>query len=247
MAGNVGIVNVRDVSIFLDQLRAIKSSAETHALKRVSRIGGQALKRTIEWSRQQINGHILNDFNYNYAHNHQHQLFQLHSVFNESHIAARFEFESRISGGKRIAFPSVCASGHRATIIHYGRNDHTIQPIDWILTDVGVEDHDGYCCDISRTWPITTMELVDQSQHQLRLQLYEALIKVQRRLIKSINVGETSLDDLYRLMLSQLTQLLIEFNAFDQSVVLAAAGGANLASLTRKICPHHVSHYIGKA
>lgn len=215
---------VRDASNLIDQLRLIKSDTECLALKRIGSIGAQALRNTIKWSQDIV-------FE-------QDESFR----FYESHIGAKFDFESRLSGAKRLSFPSVCASGPRSTVIHYGRND---QPIDfkqndsWILTDVGCEDVDGYCCDISRTWPIDNRN-TDRGNFQLRLQLYEALISVQSALLQSIQIGTTSLNDLHRNMLTLLNQLLITFNVFDNSVATS-----DTMAITKKLCPHHASHYIG--
>ncbi len=138
LAGAVAAVTVRDAAAFIDALRSVKSPAEAAALRRIGRIGARALHRTMAWSREHVSSVPRNI-----------------APFYESYIAAKFEFESRLSGAKRIAFPSVCASGKRSTIIHYGRNDKAVKVGgDWVLTDVGAEDPDGYCCDISRTWPV---------------------------------------------------------------------------------------------
>ncbi len=80
--------------------------------------------------------------------------------------------------------------------------------------------------------------------YQLRQQLYEALVGVQRRLIDGIVPGETSLDELYRRMQAELGKLLLEFGVFEESY--SSGSTAAVAAMTRKICPHHVSHYIGE-
>ena len=80
--------------------------------------------------------------------------------------------------------------------------------------------------------------------YQLRLQLYEALVGVQRRLISGIVPGETTLDELYRRMQAELGKLLLEFGVFEESY--SSGSTAAVAAMTRKICPHHVSHYIGE-
>lgn len=221
---SVKSVNVRDASNLIDQLRVIKSDAECRALHRIGFIGSQALKNTIEWS--------------------QHMIHEQDETFNflESHIAAKFDFESRLYGSKKLSFPSVCASGPRSTIIHYGRNDCPInldQDDCWVLTDVGCEDIDGYVCDISRTWPVNKHRF-NSDHFQLRLQLYEALYGVQQTLIQSIIVGHTTLNDLHKQMWDLLNNLLLEFNVFENPT-----SARETLSITKKICPHHVSHYIG--
>src|SRR5690606_36168912 len=101
---------------------------------------------------------------------------------------------------------------------------------------------DGYCCDISRTWPLVVANngLIDSEHYQLRLQLYEALIGVQYALIESIEPGHTTLDHLYQHMLALLQQLLAGFGVFEGSV-----SKTDIQSITNRICPHHASHFLG--
>ncbi|OTF83217.1 hypothetical protein BLA29_000948 [Euroglyphus maynei] len=221
-------VNIRDISIFIDKLRVIKSSQEVKAMKRVGHIGALALNNTIEWSRR-----LFSTINHN-----DNPSF----TFVESHIDGKFNFESKLFGARRQSFPSVCASGSRATTIHYGRNDHIITRNNddncWILTDVGCEDVDGYSCDISRTWPIDRNR--DDDRFQLQSQLYEALIGIQHELINSIIVGQTSLNDLNELMLNIMARILPEFKLFDEFV-----SKEDVRNIIKRLCPHHVSHYLG--
>lgn len=224
-------VNIRDISLFIDQLRVIKSSQEVKAMKRVGHIGALALTNTIEWSRRLFSTTNTND--------------NPSFTFIESHIDAKFNFESKLLGARHQSFPSVCASGPRATIIHYGRNDHIITRNDndncWILTDVGCEDVDGYCCDISRTWPIDmNRNSIKNDKFQLQSQLYEALIGIQHELVNSITIGHTSLNDLNQLMLNIMARILPEFNMFDESV-----SNDDVRNIIKRLCPHHVSHYLG--
>lgn len=216
-------VYIRDASIFIDQLRLIKSTKESDALKRVGKIGSIALHETINWSRKMLNTNRS-------------------FTFLESHIEAKFLFESKLYGARKLSFPSICASGPRATIIHYGRNDHSIR-IDeencWILTDVGCEDVDGYCCDITRTWPINLTK--NNNNEHLQLQLYEALAELQKMLINSIDIGKTSLNDLNKLMFNLLGKLLLSFNVFNCTI-----SKEEISTIVKKICAHHVSHYLGK-
>ncbi|XP_027194610.2 xaa-Pro aminopeptidase 3-like [Dermatophagoides pteronyssinus] len=224
-------VNIRDISMLIDQLRVIKSSQEVKAMKRVGRIGAIALNNTIEWSKRLFS--TINSSNDKSS-----------FTFIESHIDGKFNFESKLLGARCQSFPSVCASGSRATIIHYGRNDHIITPNDdncWILTDVGCEDVDGYCCDISRTWPIDiNRNSNNDDRFQLQSQLYEALIGIQHELINSIVIGHTSLNDLNELMLKIMTRILPEFKLFDESV-----SNEDVRNIVKRLCPHHVSHYLG--
>ncbi|KAJ7548373.1 hypothetical protein O6H91_07G009400 [Diphasiastrum complanatum] len=67
-------------------------------------------------------------------------------------LAATIEYECKIRGAQRMAFPSVVGGGNNGTIIHYSRNDQQIQEGDMVLVDAGCEFY-GYASDITRTWP----------------------------------------------------------------------------------------------
>lgn len=203
------------VSPFLDQLRVVKSKSECDAMRRVCSIGAEALFETMVWSKS----------------------MSANNLINESQIAAKFEFESRMRGARKLAFPTVCASGQRTTIIHYGNNDQFCLPDDWIQLDVGCEDVDGYNSDISRTWPLNGQF----GNHRLRNELHEALCQVQSNLIAALSDDPMmTLDLLFRLMCSLLGKVLIEFGAVDASISTQEA-----SALAYRFCPHHVSHYLG--
>ena len=203
------------VSPFLDQLRVIKSKSECDAMRRVCSIGAEALFRTMVWT----------------------QSMSQNNFISESQIAAKLEFESRMGGARKLAFPTVCGSGHRTAIIHYGANDQLCEPNDWIQIDVGCEDVDGYNSDISRTWPLNG----HSANQKLRNELHDALCHVQSSLISALSGDPMmTLDLLFKLMCSLLGKVLVEFNAVDSCISSQEA-----AALAYRFCPHHVSHYLG--
>lgn len=70
--------------------------------------------------------------------------------------------------GARPAFPSVIASGHRSTILHYADNSSEIPENDVAVVDIGAyADH--YAADVTRTYPTSG----SFSQEQARI--YEAV------------------------------------------------------------------------
>ena len=66
-------------------------------------------------------------------------------AISEHDISALFEFECRIRGAQRMAYPPVVASGADATTIHYSRNDKVLRPEsgELLLVDAGCEYY-GY-------------------------------------------------------------------------------------------------------
>jgi Xaa-Pro aminopeptidase len=56
------------------------------------------------------------------------------------------------SGASRAGFPSIVGSGPNSTILHYDKNDRTIEDGDLVVVDIGGEFR-GYTADITRTYP----------------------------------------------------------------------------------------------
>ena len=58
-----------------------------------------------------------------------------------------------VSGGAtRAGFPSIVGSGPNSTVLHYSKNDRTIEDGDLVVVDIGGE-YRGYTADITRTYP----------------------------------------------------------------------------------------------
>ena len=55
-------------------------------------------------------------------------------------------------GGSRAGFPSIVGSGPNSTVLHYNKNDRTLQDGDLVVVDIGGE-YKGYTADITRTYP----------------------------------------------------------------------------------------------
>jgi len=70
--------------------------------------------------------------------------------------------------GARPAFPSIVASGHNSTILHYTANAAEIEAGDTVVVDIGAyKDH--YAADVSRTYPARGQFSKDQAH------VYEAV------------------------------------------------------------------------
>ena len=57
------------------------------------------------------------------------------------------------SHGSQWSYPSIVGGGDNATILHYHSNSNTVNGGELVLVDAGCEV-DGYCSDITRTWPV---------------------------------------------------------------------------------------------
>ena len=71
----------------------------------------------------------------------------------EWEVQAALEGVFRAAGpGYAVAYPSIVASAHNATVLHYVTNDRRIAEGDLVLVDAGAEV-EMYAGDITRTWP----------------------------------------------------------------------------------------------
>ncbi|KAJ7550385.1 hypothetical protein O6H91_07G098300 [Diphasiastrum complanatum] len=116
---------VQNLRKYTHQVRWIKSQAEIDLMRQSAGIASQAFLQSMITSKSWPHEHIL---------------------------AATIEYECKIRGAQRMAFPSVVGGGNNGTIIHYSRNDQQIQEGDMVLVDAGCEFY-GYASDITRTWP----------------------------------------------------------------------------------------------
>ena len=243
---------VLSLSSFLDKQRLFKSESEVKCMKRTCSIGSKALSSARDFCKE-VSRNNMNDLNI--------------CLINESQVAAKFDFESRVNGANKLSYPSVVAGGPRATFIHYGSCNKFMKLEDWLLMDAGCEDIEGYVSDITRCWMISGQENIQVSSSQSRLQaaLYEALCEVQHHLMnhlkstlpnpsseslslsslgdmedsKSTSPG-VSLDNLFQVMCVLLGKVLIEFGVIPKS-----SSASESARFAYKFCPHHVSHFLG--
>ncbi|EFC49548.1 predicted protein [Naegleria gruberi] len=124
----------------------------------------------------------------------------------EAHVEAILEFECRIRGAQRLAYPPVIGSGDRANIIHYLTNNHLTQDGDLIRIDAAAEYY-GYMNDITRTFPVNGKFTAPQRK------VYEAVLDIQKKCIEYLKKHTTETitvhsyhDYSYRLIIESLSQ-----------------------------------------
>ena len=67
---------------------------------------------------------------------------------------AEFEYEIRMRGAERVSFPTIAGSGINGCMLHYGTNHCKLEDGKLLLLDLGARV-EGYCADITRTYPIS--------------------------------------------------------------------------------------------
>lgn len=117
----------RPVRPLVHSLRALKSPAEVELMQAAGHITAQAFKRTMSFSRGDVD---------------------------EAVLFAVFDFENRLHGANFLAYPPVVAGGNRANTLHYINNNQIIKDGEMVLLDGGCE-YFGYVSDVTRTWPVS--------------------------------------------------------------------------------------------
>ncbi|XP_076319336.1 xaa-Pro aminopeptidase 3-like [Tachypleus tridentatus] len=190
---------------FIQQLRLMKSESEIKLMQHSAEIACESLTEVMRSS---------------------------HPGVSEAQLFAKMDFECRIRGAERLAYPPVVAGGSRANVIHYIANNQRILPGEMVLMDAGCEYH-GYASDLTRTWPISGKFTCPQRD------LYEAVLIIQKELIE-LCCEMSNLDQLFHTMCQLMGTKLQELG-----LVSGKLGKIELAKAAYSFCPHHVSHYLG--
>lgn len=114
---------------------------------------------------------------------------------NEMALEGTFNFVLAQNVCNKNAFKSICASGKRATVLHYSDNNQIIEDGELFLCDLGAT-FKNYCADISRTFPVNG-KFTDRQK-----EIYEVVLGAQKVVEANTKPGVT---------LRQLNNLVIEY------------------------------------
>lgn len=76
------------------------------------------------------------------------------AVTSERVIDGIFGWRARVNGNG-VGYSSVIGGGPRSTILHWSRNDATVEPGQVLLMDMGVENVNCYTADVTRVLPVS--------------------------------------------------------------------------------------------
>ncbi len=109
--------------------------------------------------------------------------------FYEHELADRFEYYGKSHGRRKLSFETIIATGKDATVLHHPITQQVrqIEINDLILFDLGYK-HNGYCADISRTYPINGVFSGKQKE------IYEVVLACNKAVINYIKPGLTIAD-----------------------------------------------------
>lgn len=108
----------------------------------------------------------------------------------EREVQDVIENEFKARGARRLAFPSIVATGKNTTILHYTRNDAKVKDGDLFLMDIGAE-FDHYAADVSRTIPVSGKFSSEQRK------IYEIVLKAQKAAMAKIKPGAYIREDVH--------------------------------------------------
>ena len=141
---------------------------------------------------------------------------------NEMSLEGVFAFTLFQNKCNKTAFKTICASGRRATILHYQDNDQDIQDGELLLCDLGAT-YKNYCADISRTFPVNGKFTPRQKE------LYNIVLEAQKIVQKNAVVGTN---------IKKLTELVVDFYKTELPK-------HKLNKDVREYFYHSVSHHLG--
>jgi Xaa-Pro aminopeptidase len=117
---------IRDLSVILDGLRAIKSPREIERLRRAGELSAEAVTQAMRATRPGVL---------------------------EYQLAAVAEHVYRLGGARGESYRAIVAGGQNAWYAHYFRNDCALEDGDLVLVDTAPDYH-YYTSDIGRMWPV---------------------------------------------------------------------------------------------
>ena len=151
----------------------------------------------------------------------------------ERWVEGVFNLRARVEGND-VGYGSICAAGAHACTLHWTDNDGAVRDGDLILLDMGVESHELYTADITRTLPINGTFSPRQRE------VYDLVFQAQEAAIAATRPGADFLDP-HRAAMQVLAHGLVRLGVLAD----AEAALAEDAQLYRRYTLHGVSHMLG--
>lgn len=170
-----GYLTISDAKEAIGELRVIKSESELALMRKAAKISAQAHRTLISWAQ---------------------------AGMSERELEARFEYEVKMGGCKRLGYGSIVARGKNATCLHYRDNNDRLQAGDLVLVDAGGE-YEHYSADITRTFP------VNPEFSQAQKTIYEIVLKAQKNALKVMKAGVTR-ENIYMATVEPIVEGLLE-------------------------------------
>ncbi|MEI7479387.1 MAG: aminopeptidase P family protein [Actinomycetes bacterium] len=148
-------------------------------------------------------------------------------------IEGIFNLRARVEGND-VGYSTIAASGSHATVLHWTKNDGAVRLGELLLLDAGVECHDLYTADVTRTLPISGTFTDAQRT------LYNLVLEAQEAGIAAVKPGAKFMDA-HEAAMAVLAKGLVELGIIAED----GNGELPLAQLHRRYTLHGTSHMLG--
>jgi Xaa-Pro aminopeptidase len=149
-------------------------------------------------------------------------------------IEGVFNLRARVEGND-VGYETIAASGPHATILHWVHNDGIVRSGELLLLDAGVESHQLYTADVTRTLPINGKFSPAQRR------IYELVLAAQDAGIAAVKPGAAFLAP-HDAAMRVLTEGLVELGILKTSVEESLRKDRQLH---RRYTIHGTSHMLG--
>lgn len=188
-------VEIDDVFRYMANLRLIKDEYELSCFK----IAIDITKQGVEAMMKHIKPHM-----------------------GEMEMEGIFDLELKKNMCDETSFKTIAASGERATILHYSKNNHIMENGELFLQDLGAT-YNHYCADVTRTYPVNG-KFTDRQK-----QIYNTVLAAQKMVQENAKPGMT---------IKGLQQLVVDFYKEELPKI-------GLDGDVKEYYYHGVSHQIG--
>ena len=144
-----------------------------------------------------------------------------------------FGLRARVEGND-VGYGSICAAGAHACTLHWTDNDGPVRDGELVLLDMGVEGHELYTADVTRTLPVSGT-FTDRQR-----EVYDLVFAAQEASFAACRPGAEFLDP-HRAAMRVLTEGLVRLGVLDD----AEAALAEDDQRYRRWTLHGVSHMLG--
>src|SRR4051812_7067551 len=151
----------------------------------------------------------------------------------ERWIEGVFNLRARVEGNDT-GYGSICAAGSHACILHWTDNDGPVRDGELVLLDMGVEGHELYTADVTRTLPVNGTWTPRQRE------VYALVYEAQEAALAACRPGADFLDP-HRAAMRVLAHGLERMGVIED----AEASLADDSQTYRRYTLHGVSHMLG--
>ena len=164
-------VTVKNLHPIIAEMRMQKDNDEIAQIREAVRVTDEGLKRVLK---------------------------KLEPGKKEYQVQADFEYTIKYLGAEGPSFATIAGSGMNGTMLHYETNQETCKDGDLLLLDLGAK-WQGYCSDITRTYPVNGTYTDRQKQ------VYNIVLKANRAVAKAAKPGMTlrELNDICKKVLAE--------------------------------------------